>query len=456
MNEEEDTIVFTLSEFGRMQNEMLKLKHENAKLKKLTDQIQELTKLHPEPLEYVESLKEQVAALSQELQRTGSSRTNLSLNKEKFIEKAKQIKADLSQDTLDLLTELASTFEEAKTTEPSKQEQDHVAEISKLKAELRKAALTSESYIEKCKALEIALDSTSNDSSEMSKQIEELESQKENMIYLLASREEEINDARAQIKDKYSVECEKFELQKENEKLQAKFKKLEEEISSLRGEGAQTIKERLAETEKANEEMKSELQQFRAQAKAATSELSELRLKSSEVQGEFEKTKAELTRANEELQAFHIRVKSLQTELDDARTEKQIIQKRSMHDLKDLKQELAKEKTSHSESKIEVERMRNEIRQLQTIQRSAVRGKLDAAGQSEKVFVEELANRCNELENELWNCKSKADAAERLEAELEEQMKLNDELVEEIAKLQIDLATYGAQVNDLIRKGALK
>jgi chromosome segregation ATPase len=444
---DDETIVFTLAEFSSFQNEMLKLKHENTKLKKQTDQFLELTQMHSDPLEYVENLKEQVQVLTTELQR---DRGRLSFNRAKALEKVKQAKGEVTQADLDFLSTISEAFEEVRSTEKPD------TELNKLRAELRKAALTSESLGEKCKVLETALDSTSTSLSERTKQLEELESQKENLIYLLASREEEINEARAQIKDKYSMECEKFELQTSYDQLLVKTRRLEEEINSLRGEGALTVKEKLAELEGENEGLKKELSQSKDSLTATSLELDSLKTSATADSSELRTTKAELTQAREELQTLQSRVKKLQTELDDARTEKQIVQKRSMHDLKDLKQELAKEKAITSESKVEVERMRNEIRQLQALQRTTVRAKLDAAGTSEKVFVEELSNRVNELEMELMRSRKKTEAADLIQAELDKQTRLNEELLDEIAGLQIDLATYGAQVNDLIRRGALK
>jgi chromosome segregation ATPase len=444
---DDDTIVFTLAEFSSFQNEMLKLKHENNRLKEQTDQFQELTQMHSDPLEYVENLKEQVSVLTNELQR---DRSSLSFNRGKALEKVKQAKGEVTQADLDLLSMISEAFEEVRSTERPD------TELNNLRAELTKAALKSESQVEKCKVLEIALDTTSNRLSEKTAQVHELESQKENLIYLLASREEEINEARAQLKDKYSNECEKFELQTTYDQLQVKTRKLEEEINSLRGEGAFTVKEKLADLEAENEGLRSELSQSKASLTAACTELASLRTSAAADSSALRTTKTDLAQTREELETLQSRVKKLQTELDDARTEKQIVQKRSLHDLKDLKQELAKEKASTSESKVEVERMRNEIRQLQALQRTTVRAKLNAAGTSEKVFVEELSNRVNELEMELMRSRSKTETANLMQAELNKQTRLNEELLDEIARLQIDLATYGAQVNDLIRRGALK
>jgi chromosome segregation ATPase len=451
---DDETFVFTLAEFGQMQNEKLMLKHENARLKKQNDQFQELARMHSDPLEYIESLREQVTTLTKELQRASQPTSPLGLIKDKVLEKAKQLRGELTQSDLELLSAITEGCEATEASEgPS---QDTQSEITKLRVELRKAALTVESSTEKCRALEIALDSTLSSSTEKTKQYSELESQKEHLIYLLAAREEEINEARTQIKEKYSIECEKLELQSEYDKLQGKCKRLEEEISSLRGEGALTIKERLAEAEASSKSLRTELDQTQARLKTVGDEMHRVQISAEANSVELVTTKAQLVESQAKLETTQGRLRSLQTELDDARTEKQIIQKRSMHDMKDLKQELAKEKSSNADSKIEVERMRNEIRQLQAVQRTTARGKLDAAGSSEKVFVEELSNRVNELELELFNLRKIAASAEQTEHELAEQTRLNEELVDEIGKLQIELATYGAQVNELIRKGTLR
>mmetsp|Transcript_772 Transcript_772/g.1223 ORF Transcript_772/g.1223 Transcript_772/m.1223 type:complete len:128 (+) Transcript_772:1004-1387(+) len=126
-----------------------------------------------------------------------------------------------------------------------------------------------------------------------------------------------------------------------------------------------------------------------------------------------------------------------------------------MHDIKDLKNELAKEKTAHETVKMEKEKLCQEIRRLQDLQRNVTKSS-DSASLQEKAIVEALYQRVSELELENSKIKENFRSNEELSNELLREQKENQELREEINRLQTDIVTLGSQFNEMIRSGNIK
>lgn len=325
------------------------------------------------------------------------------------------------------------------------------AEVKRYTDMNSKLKLSLETLEQKSQAIEMALDSTAKENNDLLRKVKELESQKETLIIDLATREEEVNDARQALKEKYAIECSRQELDLENSKLKRVLEKLEIEIKELRGCGAITLKEEMNTLSKDNKELQKALEEIRGSEHLIQLEYRNLKSSAKETMQEL----ALLTAKNKELET-HIRIleeqnKKLQIELEDAKTEKRIIQKRSMHDLKDLKAQYAKEKAMHDSCREEKEKFALDLKishdQLKNIPRNA----LPAPSYKEKVFVEALSQRVEELERELLNKKEKMDEYNDLCHLLEKAEIENEELKLEISKLQTDIGMIGAQFNEMMR-----
>ena len=135
------------------------------------------------------------------------------------------------------------------------------------------------------------------------------------------------------------------------------------------------------------------------------------------------------------------------------KTETQIIKKRTMHDLKDLKSELAKEKNIHEQCKMDKEKAIQEHRKLQENIKAGI--KFAPPTYQERILVESMSIRLAELEHENLSLVHRIKELSGLNSINEELTKENEELRNEINKLQMDIAMIGAQFNEYIRKSSI-
>ena len=124
-----------------------------------------------------------------------------------------------------------------------------------------------------------------------------------------------------------------------------------------------------------------------------------------------------------------------------------------MNDLKDLKAELAKEKTQHEQCKMEKEKAIQEARKLNENIKAGI--KIPPPTHQEKVLVEAMSNRVAQLERENNGFKHKMKEIIGLNYLNQQLTKENEELRNEISKLQLDIAMIGAQFNDYVRKSSI-
>ena len=439
MEQDEDSITLSMEEYAVLQNDILSIKHENARLKEILDSQEESVK---QLRTSNEELLKQNTLLEDSKKIPKFSRDSVfsilkSVRKQDELEKDQLLLAEQLIAIVDHLWPKGG-IHDLKISDIS--ETSAVVELKLLKEMNQKIKFQFEGMEEKCKAMEVSLEQTAKENWKMTSKIADLETQKEHLIIDLASREEELGEARTALKEKYAVECSKHELEIELSSLKASYEKLKTEINSdqQQKESQETkILEQTIEEMKNNENMLNlEYTNLKNSAKQTFTELAQ----SKNTIKEQEKTIKKL----EDL------IKKSQTELEDMKTERQIIQKRSMHDLKDLKAELAKEKSIHELCKMEKEKVIQENRKLQENLRTGV--KLSAPSHQEKIIVESMSNKISELQSQNSDLQRKIQDFSDFIKENQRILAENEELKNENNRLQLDLAMMGAQFNELLRK----
>lgn len=459
----EDSVTLTLAEWGEMQTENLKLRSDNEKLKAKADKHDSLLKLTQDQVDQINSLKLEI-----ESAKSNTPNEPIKFSRSDAFACLKAIrKQDYYTEEEEKLVEELLTIAEYmwpknvsqtsnQLTEEAKNYLADKMELDKLRSEKMKLKLAVESWEGKCKAIQTALDSTATHASNLEEQLKKLESQKDNLIHDLAFREDEVNEAREKLKDKYQLECDIHDLQIEKEKLMKEIEAKDAEILSLRGTGSQTLMEKVEKLTKENEDLTSKLEDIQATERCLALEYENLKTSTKKSLSDLKNSQNRVKELEAEVTKLAELNRSLNQELEDTRTEKQIVQKRSMHDLKDLKSELAKEKTAHEQVKMEREKMYQEVRRLQDLQRNLGRGRGGAVTAEERAIVEDLALRVQELDIENKKLKERVSSILYLETENQHILEENEELKDEIGKLQMDMASLGAQFNSLIRSGSIQ
>ena len=439
METDEDCISLTMDEYSRLQTEILDVKHENTRLKEQAHHFEDLQK----------SLKESQQEVLK-LQQIDSDNKKLpKFSKDVLLGCLKSVRKqeDFDKEQNTLIDQMAAVVEylwpkggEQELKAHDFSEMLNSNEVKTLKDSNNKLKNSLEEIYEKYKAITSSLEETAKENLSKSNRIHELESQKEHLIVDLASREEEIIEARQQLKDMYALRCEKEELAAKLDSCLNQTNKLKKDLETAReaadgGEKLKAIQAELDELKNSENLLNLEYNSIKASAKQALSELTLSKNANKELE-------SGLKRAEDTL-------KKTQQELEDMKTERQILQKRSMHDLKDLKAELAKEKSMHELCKMEKEKVLQENRKLQENLRAGV--KLPPPTHQEKVLVESMAHRLGELEKENLGLRHKIREIECFVIENERLCKENEDLRGEINKLAEDMAMMGAQFNEYIR-----
>ena len=454
---EEDGITMTMSEFGKFQNDILKLKHENTRLKTVAEKYEELLRISPNPLADLQRLSDP--------ERTTPQETKVQFNREALVHCLKAVRKQESfTETELLIVEQMVTIAEHmwKSGGPASEgDQQTAIEITTLRTDSKKAsdeALKARAACErmetKVKHLETAVDSVSIENVSLHSKVQELTHQKEQLITDLAMKEEELRESRTAQKEKFAIECAKHEAELERDRLRQTVARLEMEVKDLTGEGS--VKMRISSLEKTNKELNESLESLKKTLREVTLERETHQTVAKQALDECQGSKAAYKELESEFTELNAKCQALTQELEDARTEKHIVQKRSMNDLRDLKSELAKEKTAHEQSKMEVEKMKHEVRRLHDLQQNYIRGRGEAATLEEKVFVEELSNRINELETEVEGLRGKREELEEIKRELETERREKEELAQDVVRLQTNLGEIGAQLNEMMRRGQLR
>ncbi|CAG9334793.1 unnamed protein product [Blepharisma stoltei] len=456
---EEDSITWTMAEYGQFQNELLNLKHENQKLKSNSERYEELIKLAPNP--YFEIINLRKALDEKSKPKDDPSKLKFPLfSRQIALECLKKVRKEelLTDDQELLLEQLLAIFEhmwpkggQADTARPnestiedisSKAEQKRVSDLN------GKLKLSLEVLEEKCKAIEIALDSTVKENNDLRIKNSQLENQKETLIIDLANREEEVSDARQALKEKYAIECSREELDLENSKLKRNLEKLEQEIKELRGNGAITLKEEIKGLIKENQELKKSFDELKGNEHLLQIEYNNLKNSARDNMQELGNISFKNKELENRIKNLEEINKKLQSDYEDAKTEKQIVQKRSMHDLKDLKNQYSKEKSMHEQCKLEKERL---LQELKGAQGRSPKTSNEPMSFQEKIIVEALSHRVQELEQELIENQNKAADYDEMARNFENLQKENEDLKAEINKLQTDIGMLGAQFNEIMR-----
>jgi chromosome segregation ATPase len=458
---EEDGITMTMSEFGKFQNDILKIKHENARLKAAAEKYEELLKLTQNPLSDIQRFHNDPERTTS----PDSKEAKTPFNRDALISCLKIVRKQESfAEAEELMVEQMVTIAEHmwKSGGPSGEgDRDMAIEIATLRTETKKASdeaarakLDKERLETKTKHLEAAVDSVSIENESFRSRLQELTQQKEQLITDLAMKEEELRESRNAQKEKFAVECAKHEAELERDRLRTVVSRLEAEVKDLTGEGS--VKTRISSLEKANRDLTDSLESLKKTLRSVTLDCETNQTAAKQAFEDLQKSQSSLRDLKSDLDDMQAKYQSMSQELEDARTEKQIVQKRSMNDLRDLKTELAKEKTAHEHSKMEVEKMKHEVRRLHDLQQNYIRGRGEAATLGEKVFVEELSNRVGELERELEEMRKNEEESADLKQELEAERREKEELAQDVVRLQTNLGELGAQLNEMMRRGQLR
>jgi chromosome segregation ATPase len=446
MESDEDCISLTMDEYSRLQTEILDVKHENTRLK---DQLH----LSEDSIKSLKESHQDLSKLQQELSRLQQFESDCKklpkFSKEVLQGCLKSVRKqeDFDKDQSLLIDQMSAIVEyvwpkggDQDLKLSDLQEISCSAEVKTLRETNTKLKNSLEEIKEKYKAITFSLEETAKENLSNAQRIQELENQKEHLIIDLASREEEVVEARKQLKEMYALECEKQEIAAKLENLQNVFEKTKKELENVKesddgGEKVKGLMKELEELRNSENLLNLEYSSLKTSAKQAISELSICKNSNKELENNVKKLEDSLKKTHQEL--------------EDMKTERQILQKRSMHDLKDLKAELAKEKSMHELCKMEKEKVMQENRKLQENLRAGV--KLPPPTHQEKVLVESMAHRVAELEKENLNLKHKIREIECFVVENERLCKENDDLRLEINKLSEDMAMMGAQFNEYIR-----
>lgn len=439
MDTDEDCISLTMDEYSRLQTEILDIKHENSRLKEQAKNYEEIER----------SLKESQEELSRLKQIENDNKKWPKFSKDVVLDCLKSVR---KQDNFDneqilLIDQIVAVFE---YFWPAGGEQDlktqeffellNSSEVKALNDLNQKLKSSLEEISEKYKAISCSLEEAVKENDGKSNRIQELENQKEKLILDLTSRDAEVSDARKKLME-LSV------LQSENKELADKLKiclnqsdSLKKELETAReaadgGEKLKVVQAELEELKNSENLLNLEYKSLKTSAMQALSDLTQSKNANKELEGGIKKLEDNLKKTHQEL--------------EDMKTERQILQKRSMNDLKDLKADLAKEKSMHELCKMEKEKLTQENRKLQESLRAGV--KLPPPTHQEKVLVESMSNRMGVLEKENLSLRHKIREIECFVIENERLCKENDDLRNEISRLSEDMAMLGAQFNEYIR-----
>lgn len=454
MDLDDDSITLSMDEYARLQNDILDVKHENTRLKEISEKYDEAVKKAHDSHNDFQKVLDELQKVKDELNRLKSPEEDPlkklpKFSREMFLSCLKSVRKqeDFDKDQSYFLEQILAIIEyiwpkggEQELKISNIHEATNASEVKIVREAYNKIKFSLEAMEEKCKVMQISLEETAKDNLKMAQKITELEGQKEHLIIDLASREEEVIEARKQLKDKYALECEKhnIELELESCKFQITNLKIDLEKSTEKESNAELITALQQEIEelKNNENLLSlEYNNLKNSAKQTFYEIGALKSNS--------KTLESTVKSKEE------QLKKITLELEDMKTERQILQKRSMNDLKDLKAELAKEKTLHEQCKMDKEKVMQENRKLQENLRAGV--KIAPPSHKERIIVESMSHRLSELdqENALLKKRIKDFASfDNEKARLEEE---NEELQNEINKLAMEMASIGAQFNEYRR-----
>lgn len=454
MDLDDDSITLSMDEYARLQNDILDVKHENTRLKEISEKYDEAVKKAHDSHNDFQKVLDELQKVKDELNRLKSPEEDPlkklpKFSREIFLSCLKSVRKqeDFDKDQSYFLEQILAIIEyiwpkggEQELKISNIHEATNASEVKIVREAYNKIKFSLEAMEEKCKVMQISLEETAKDNLKMAQKITELEGQKEHLIIDLASREEEVIEARKQLKDKYALECEKhnIELELESCKFQITNLKIDLEKSTEKESNAELITALQQEIEelKNNENLLSlEYNNLKNSAKQTFYEIGALKSNS--------KTLESTVKSKEE------QLKKITLELEDMKTERQILQKRSMNDLKDLKTELAKEKTLHEQCKMDKEKVMQENRKLQENLRAGV--KIAPPSHKERIIVESMSHRLSELdqENALLKKRIKDFASfDNEKARLEEE---NEELQNEINKLAMEMASIGAQFNEYRR-----
>lgn len=454
MDLDDDSITLSMDEYARLQNDILDVKHENTRLKEISEKYDEAVKKAHDSHNDFQKVLDELQKVKDELNRLKSPEEDPlkklpKFSREMFLSCLKSVRKqeDFDKDQSYFLEQILAIIEyiwpkggEQELKISNIHEATNASEVKIVREAYNKIKFSLEAMEEKCKVMQISLEETAKDNLKMAQKITELEGQKEHLIIDLASREEEVIEARKQLKDKYALECEKhnIELELESCKFQITNLKIDLEKSTEKESNAELITALQQEIEelKNNENLLSlEYNNLKNSAKQTFYEIGALKSNS--------KTLESTVKSKEE------QLKKITLELEDMKTERQILQKRSMNDLKDLKTELAKEKTLHEQCKMDKEKVMQENRKLQENLRAGV--KIAPPSHKERIIVESMSHRLSELdqENALLKKRIKDFASfDNEKARLEEE---NEELQNEINKLAMEMASIGAQFNEYRR-----
>ena len=443
MEGDEDSITLSMDEYARLQNDMLVVKHENARIKEASEKHLEETALQ---MQTAQAEIMRLRALVEE----NSSRKIPKFSREVVVGCLKSVRKheELDKEQTLLMEQIFAIIEyiwpkggEAELKASEIGDPGATIENKLLKESNTKIKFSLEAVEEKCRVMATSLEETAKENLKMAQKISELETQKELLIMDLASREEELGQARIALKEKYALECSKHELELQIENMKNTIEKAKAETKivpdkHVESERSGVLEQALEEMKKNEDLLSLEYNNLKNSAKQTMHELANAKIMIKEHEN--------LIKKNEE------QLKKMQVELEDMKTERQIIQKRSMHDLKDLKAELVKEKNLHEQCKMDKEKVIQENRKLTENMRAGV--KIAPPTHQEKILVESMSNRVSELEHANYALKLKIQEICGLSTANEELEKENEELKNEINKLQLDIAMMGAQFNDYVRK----
>lgn len=453
MESDEDSITLSMDEYARLQTEMLTLKHENLKFKEGSEKFDEVCRNLKETSEKYEEVCKSFKNLQSEQSRLlgveSEYRKQAKFNREVFLDCLKSVRRQEEFDKAENLL-IEQILAIAEYMWPKGGEQDlklsdlqdlfSQTELKLLKESNQKLKNNLEALEEKYKMVAFSLESTAKENLEQGKKILDLESKKEHLIIDLAAREEEVVDARKQLKEMFALECSKQELSLKLTASQKEIDSLKKELESSTGSANQQDLEKL----------KIDLEEAKNNENLVNLEYANLKTSAKQTLSELALSKSQVRDLELSLKKIEDTLKKTQQEFEDMKTERQIIQKRSMNDLKDLKSELAKEKSLHELCKMDKEKVMQENRKLQESLRAGV--KLPPPTHQEKVLVESMSHRMGELEKENLALRHKIRDIECFVVENERLINENDELRAEILKLGEDMAMMGAQFNEYIRK----
>jgi hypothetical protein len=446
MEPDENSINLSMDEYSRMQTDMLDLKHENGRLKESSEKYEELLlsfkTISEENLQLKASIKEDSAKKLPKFSREVVLDCLKSVRKQDDIEKDQIL---IIEQVLAIVEYIWPKGGEAEYKVSDLNDSTVHIENKLIKESNQKIKVSLEALEQKCKAMESSLEQTAKDNLTMTQKIAELETHKEHLILDLASREEELGEARKSLKDKFNLECTKHDLEIELENFKSLHEKLKKQLENT--EDPQVANEKLKSLEKALEDTKNN-------ENLLTLEYSNLKNSAKQTLQELATLKNSLKDSELSLKSSEEQIKKFQIELEDMKTERQIIQKRSMNDLKELKSELAKEKNLHELCKMDKEKVMQENRKLQENLRAGV--KLAPLTHQEKILVESMSHRLSELQQENFNLKNKINEISSLAIENQKILAENEDLKGEINRLQMDIAMMGAQFNELLRKAISK